>query len=171
MILSPVSFRLLGPLRPFIFLTIFCMGLSATAAKSACSPTHAELRGPWGQAQFEIEVADTDESRSQGLMYREHMPRMSGMLFLFDSPQRLAFWMRNTLIPLDLLFIAPNGEILLVHEGAIPLDETPIPGPDGSIAVLEINGGMAQTLGIKAGSQIRHSFFDQFSSSWPCDAG
>lgn len=103
-------------------------------------------------------------------MHRQEMARMSGMLFLYDSPRRMTFWMRNTLIPLDLLFIAPNGEILAIHERAIPLDETHIPGPDGAIAVLEINGGMAETLGIKAGSQIRHGFFDQFSPSWPCEA-
>ncbi|MEY8098344.1 DUF192 domain-containing protein [Falsihalocynthiibacter sp. S25ZX9] len=145
-------------------------GFIASAGLADCSPTTAELRGLWGQAQFQIEIADTNESRAQGLMHRTEMPRMSGMLFLYDSPRPMAFWMRNTLIPLDLLFIAPNGEVLAIHERAKPLDETHIPGPDGSIAVLEINGGMAETLGIKAGSQIRHSFFDQFSTSWPCNA-
>jgi uncharacterized membrane protein (UPF0127 family) len=135
-----------------------------------CAPDVVDLRGPWGQAQFRIETADDAESRAQGLMHRESLPAMSGMLFLYDSPQPLVFWMRNTLIPLDLLFIDPNGEVLMVHERAIPLDESHIVGPDASIAVLEINGGMAQTLGIKAGSHIRHSFFDGISSSWPCEA-
>ncbi|WP_380052643.1 DUF192 domain-containing protein [Falsihalocynthiibacter sp. SS001] len=146
------------------------LGLTASAGFSACAPDILDLRGSWGQAQFQIEIADTDASRAQGLMHRTEMPRMAGMLFVYDSPRPMAFWMRNTLIPLDLLFIAPSGEILLVHEQAIPLDETPIPGPDDAIAVLEINGGMAKTLGIRAGDEVRHIFFDQFSNSWPCDA-
>lgn len=146
------------------------LALSATASYSGCSPDTAALRGPWGQALFQVEVADTEATRAQGLMHRTEMPRMSGMLFLYDSPRKMTFWMRNTLIPLDLLFIAPNGEILAIHPQAIPLDETHIPGPKESIAVLEINGGMAESLGIKAGSEIQYEFFDQFSSSWPCDA-
>lgn len=135
-----------------------------------CAPDVVDLRGPWGQAQFRIETAADAESRAQGLMHRESLPTMAGMLFLYDSPQQLFFWMRNTLIPLDLLFIGVNGEVLSVHADAIPHDESHIVGPKEAIAVLEINGGMAQTLGIKAGSQIRHSFFDGIASSWPCEA-
>lgn len=153
-----------------VFGAIVLLGVSTTASYSACSPDTAALRGPWGQALFQVEVADTEAERAQGLMHRTEMARMSGMLFLYDSPRKMTFWMRNTLIPLDLLFIAPNGVVLAIHAQAIPLDETHIPGPKESIAVLEINGGMAETLGIKAGSEIQYEFFDQFSSSWPCDA-
>lgn len=149
---------------------VVLLWLIPTAGFSDCGANTVDLRGPWGQARFRVEIADTASTRAKGLMHRTEMAQMSGMLFLYDSPQPMVFWMRNTLIPLDLLFIAPNGVILAIHERAIPLDETRIPGPKGSIAVLEINGGMAETLGIKAGSQIRHKFFDQFSTSWPCEA-
>lgn len=143
---------------------------TASASLSACSDTSVSMRGDWGQAQFQIEIADTEATRSKGLMHRDSMAPMSGMLFLYDSPRPMAFWMRNTLIPLDLLFIAPNGEVLAIKKEAQPLDETVIPGPAGSIAVLELNGGMAETLGITVGSQTQYSFFDQFSNSWPCEA-
>ncbi len=90
------------------------------------------------------------------------------MLFVFDPPQRVAFWMKNTLIPLDMIFIDETGAVSSVHEGAIPGDLTPIEGGDSVFAVLEINAGLAARYGIKAGTQMRHEIFSQGPAIWPC---
>jgi uncharacterized protein len=133
-----------------------------------CRPGTVHLRGDWGKARFTVELADTPETRSRGLMFRESMPRSAGMLFIYDAPQRATFWMRNTLIPLDMIFVDPTGTVRHVHHEAIPGDETTIDGGPGILTVLEINGGLARALGIDAGSQLRHPALDQDSAVWPC---
>jgi uncharacterized membrane protein (UPF0127 family) len=136
---------------------------------AACAPDRVDLRGPWGQARFSVEVVDTPQTRARGLMHRESLPRSAGMLFIYDAPTSPSFWMRNTLIPLDMLFIDPTGTVTRVHHNAVPLDETPIPGGDNVLMVLEINGGMARMFGIDAGSTIRHPRLARDSAAWPCD--
>ncbi|MEE9389402.1 MAG: DUF192 domain-containing protein [Paracoccaceae bacterium] len=132
--------------------------------------THAiSLRGDWGQARFSIEIADNGPERAQGLMNREQMARTSGMLFIYEAPQSVAFWMRNTLIPLDMIFIDPTGAVASVHENAVPLDETAIPGGRNIQYVLEINGGMSKLLGISVGSQVLHPEIDQKIAVWRCE--
>jgi len=84
-------------------------------------------------------VADDAAERAQGLMFREAMPLSSGMLFVYGRPQRVSFWMRNTLIPLDMIFADARGVVTRVHAEAVPLDETPIDGGEGVQFVLEIN--------------------------------
>lgn len=143
--------------------------LWAGIAQAACTETAVDLRGSWGQARFNIEIADTDESRAQGLMHRERMPRSAGMLFIYDRPVTASFWMRNTLIPLDMIFVDPTGRVTHIHHEAIPLDETPIPGGDNVLMVLEINGGLARAMGIAEGSDLRHPRLDQETAVWPCD--
>ena len=105
---------------------------------------------------FSVEVADTVQKRSLGLMNRPSMPSASGMLFVYPSPQRATFWMESTLIPLDIIFAAPDGQILRVHENAVPLDRTIIDGGQGVQYALEINGGLARGLGIAAGGALHH---------------
>jgi len=103
-------------------------------------------------------------------MHVEQMPRMSGMLFVYERPQSVSFWMENTLIPLDMLFVGPDGVVRNVHENAIPLDRTSIPGGSDDIQyVLEINGGMAAEFGIAEGTELRHSSIDQSLAAWPCE--
>ena len=113
---------------------------------------------------------DTAEGRAQGLMNRESLGRFSGMLFVYDTPQPVAFWMENTLIPLDMLFFDETGALRRIHENAVPLDRTPIPGGDDIRFVLEINGGLARTLGIEEGAELRHPAIDQTLAAWPCAA-
>ena len=84
------------------------------------------------------------------------MPLMQGMLFAYDVEQPVAFWMHNTLIPLDMLFADETGTITRIHENAIPLDQTPIPGGDEVKFVLEINGGLSARLGIAEGDVFQH---------------
>jgi uncharacterized membrane protein (UPF0127 family) len=138
-------------------------------AEAACRPDAVELRGPWGQARFAVEVADDAAERARGLMFRESLPRSSGMLFVYEGPQRATFWMKNTLIPLDMVFLDPAGRVLGVHAMARPGDETIIDGGPGVRAVLEINGGLAARLGIAAGSELRHPAFAEGPPAWPCD--
>ncbi len=106
------------------------------------------------KASFEVEVARDEHERGRGLMYRKSLGANSGMLFLFPEPVTPAFWMKNTLIPLDMVFIDEKGLILGIHNRAIPHNLTPI-SPSGPVkAVLEINGGQAEKLGLRVGDPI-----------------
>ena len=122
----------------------------------ACSDDRVTVSGDWGHANFSVTIADTGPERAQGLMNVPAMPLMTGMLFVYDSPHRASFWMRNTLIPLDMLFAGPDGTILSIHANANPLDDTSIPGGDGIQYVLEINGGLAARLGVEVGDVLQH---------------
>ena len=134
---------------------VLAMPTLANAA-TACMDDRVTVSGDWGHANFNVSIADTDPERSQGLMNVPAMPLMTGMLFVYDGPHPASFWMRNTLIPLDMLFAGPDGTILALHVNAVPLDETSIPGGDGIQFVLEINGGMSDRLGITVGDVIQH---------------
>ena len=140
----------------------------AGAAAPDCQDTAVTLRGDWGSARFTVEIADDPDERAQGLMHRPSMPSGAGMLFVYEGPQSLTFWMRNTLIELDMLFIDPQGVVRHIHHRAQPLDETTIPGGDGLLAVLEINGGLAKRLGITEGTEMRHPAFAANDPAWPC---
>ena len=147
---------------------IFSSWFAAPVAAAVCDQQSVGLRGDWGQARFSVEIADDAAERSRGLMFRESLPGSAGMLFIYDSPQTLSFWMRNTLIPLDLLFIDSRGVVQRVYENAIPGDETPIRGGDNLLGVLEINGGLARRMGISPGTQLRHPAFAGRNPAWPC---
>jgi uncharacterized membrane protein (UPF0127 family) len=152
--------------RTFLLSIVTCLS-TAAALHASCVDTQVDLRGDWGQARFSVEVADDPAERSQGLMDRERMARSAGMLFVYDSPQRVAFWMRNTLIPLDMIFIDATGTVARIHENAVPLDETAIHGGDEIQYVLEINAGLSSRLGIDAGTVLRHPAFGE-NAVWGC---
>lgn len=124
-----------------------------------CASDKVTVSGDWGQAHFTVDVADDFQERAQGLMFVEQMPMLTGMLFVYEKPQPVSFWMKNTLIPLDMIFTAPTGEILAIHVNAIPGDTTPIPGGDGVQMVLEVNGGLTTRLGIAVGDVLQHPSF------------
>lgn len=143
--------------------------MSATlAVADSCSPDTIDLKGTWGSARFTVEVADDPAEQAQGLMNRTELAMAAGMYFVNERPRRTSFWMRNTLIPLDMLFIDASGVVQHIHSNAIPLDETPIHGGNGILTVLEINGGLAARLGIEVGTQVRHPAHAQWSPIWPC---
>jgi len=147
----------------------FVLGfLSGAASAAECRDDRVHLRGDWGQAFFNIEVADDRAEQAQGLMHRDSMPQTAGMLFVYPFAKRVGFWMKNTLIPLDMIFVDPTGTVQHVHHMAEPLNLTPIFGGNNTIAVLEINGGRAEKLGISKGSQLRHPAFDTETAAWPC---
>lgn len=107
-------------------------------------------------------------------MFRRELPRGQGMLFIYPAPVETSFWMRNTFIPLDIIFIDERGVIRHIHPEARPLDESPIPGaapgdPDRRrLMVLEIGGGEAARLGLRAGQALAHPRLDQSRAAWPC---
>ncbi len=138
------------------------------AALEACRPDAVHLSGDWGTARFSIDIADTPDLRSKGLMFVDDMPTMQGMLFVYEYPQTVSFWMKNTLIPLDMVFADETGVVQRVHENAVPGDLTPIPGGSGIQFVLEVNAGMAQRLGIEEGTLLRHPSIPQDTAAWPC---
>ena len=140
----------------------------ANSAAAACRDDVVELRGDWGKARFTVEIADDPQEQAQGLMHRQSMATSAGMLFVYPSPRSASFWMRNTLIPLDMIFVDARGVVQHIHHEARPLDETPIFGGDDILAVLEINGGLARRMGIVAGSQMRHPAFTGDMVAWRC---
>ena len=88
------------------------------AGQAGCAENQVELRGDWGMARFGVEVADDPAERAQGLMNRESLATSSGMLFVYEGPQHATFWMKNTLIPLDMIFIDRAGNVTNIHENA-----------------------------------------------------
>jgi uncharacterized membrane protein (UPF0127 family) len=137
-------------------------------AEAICSLDRLDIRWEGGKESFAIEVADDGAERSKGLMHRPALGPASGMLFVYDSPGRVAFWMKNTLIPLDMIFADASGTVTKVHAMAVPLDENPIDGGTDVQFVLEINGGLAGKLGIKPGAELRHPAIGD-SAAWSCD--
>lgn len=145
-------------------------GVFAQVAVAGCADSAIELRTPANAVmRFQVELAADDASRAQGLMHRPSMPRSSGMLFIYPRPVHAVFWMKNTLIPLDMLFADETGRVTRVHSMAKPLDETPIDGGRDVQFVLEINGGMARRLGLVEGSVMRHPSIRQDRAVWACD--
>lgn len=141
------------------WLSTFIILFWATTALSAeTEPLLVDT--PNGVRSFEVELVDTPAARAQGLMNVEYMPDNRGMLFDFREDRMVSFWMKNTLIPLDMIFTDRNGVILQIHHNAIPHDETPIPSNEPVRAVLEINGGLARFLGIQEGQTLRHRIFN-----------
>lgn len=113
-----------------------------------------------GTARFMVEMADTEQKREFGLMCRKALAADRGMLFDFGGPAPdVAFWMRNTLIGLDIIYIRPDGTILSIARQARPLDESPIPAGGTIRAVLEIPAGRAAQLGLQPGDRVRHRIF------------
>ncbi|MEP5152793.1 DUF192 domain-containing protein [Planktotalea sp.] len=129
------------------------------AVGATCSGDHVIVQGGFGEARFTVELADDPSEQAQGLMHREQMASSAGMLFVFEAPKRTAFWMKNTLIPLDMIFVDQAGTITHIHENAIPHDETPILGGDDVFAVLEINGGLSARFGFSLGDTLVHPAF------------
>jgi len=112
-----------------------------------------------GRARFQVEIAATRAEQQRGLMFRKSLAPDQGMLFTYAKPQPAAFWMKNTLIPLDIIYIAPNGRVLSIVRNAQPHNEMPMPSGGPVLGVLEIAGGRAAQLGILPGDKVLHRIF------------
>jgi uncharacterized membrane protein (UPF0127 family) len=105
-------------------------------------------------AHIAIEVADDDAQRTQGLMYRSSMVDTTGMLFIFDAPASRSFWMKNTKIPLDILYVDENKEIIMIYKSVMPYSEKSIPSEGEALYVVEVNGGFTTRNNIQEGDHI-----------------
>jgi hypothetical protein len=111
------------------------------------------IRSASGPHRFRVQVAATADQQEKGLMFRRSLPADEGMIFPFDPPQEISFWMKNTLLPLDMIFIRPDRRIGRIATAAA-LDLTPVPSGERISAVLEIRGGRAAELGIREGDVV-----------------
>jgi uncharacterized membrane protein (UPF0127 family) len=127
--------------------------LSAPAGAQQAS-TSLSIAGAAASHQFQVEIADDPLEQTRGLMYRHDMPKDHGMLFDFGADRPASFWMRNTYIPLDMLFIREDGTIESIAERTTPLSERSIKSRGPVRYVLEINGGLSDELGIKPGDTV-----------------
>ena len=140
------------------------LGLAPGAAQLASFPT-AELTiaTASGSHKFKVEVATSPEQLEQGLMFRRSLAPDAGMVFDFKAPQPVMMWMKNTLIPLDMLFVDQQGRIINIHERAVPGSLDPIAATAPARAVIELNGGTAAHLGIKPGDRVTFPIFGNAS--------
>ncbi|MFM1976611.1 MAG: hypothetical protein RL145_1457 [Pseudomonadota bacterium] len=153
----------------FIFLAfVACVALPSTSFAQAAA-IEGPQRGlrveklsiatPTGVRTFNVEMADTPRSREIGMMWRTAVPRGTGMLFDFKTPEPATFWMENTLVSLDLIFIRPDGRIANIAANAQPLSRALIPSDGPVLAVLEIGAGESRRLGLAPGQRVNHRIF------------
>ena len=156
---------------------VLLLGLPAGAAWAepvACMADRVVFQTPAGPAAVSVEIADDEAERAQGLMFRRELAENRGMLFIYDQPRAVSFWMRNTLIPLDLVFLDDTGTVRHIHRNARPLDETPIPGaavgdprPE-RLMIVELAAGEADRLGLAVGQAMAHPRLPQDRAALPC---
>jgi uncharacterized protein len=158
------AYRLLAGLLAFF--AILILSLHAPLAQPAAepmllpvdeAPLVADTEG--GERLFTVEIAETPEQQARGLMFRQQMDRDHGMLFVFPETRRTSFWMRNTPMPLDLVFIGEDGRVVSIEQGE-PFSERPIGPAEPVRFVLEIGAGIAHETGIQPGTRLRHPRID-----------
>lgn len=137
-----------------------CGGGAPAARDAAPEKVVVTITGEGGRHRFTVEQAETAAAQERGLMYRTDIPADGGMLFHpyppdGGAPRAATFWMKNTPMPLDILFIRPDGTIARIAEQSPPFSQTPIPSGEPVAAVLEIRGGRALDLDISAGDTVR----------------
>lgn len=160
--LAPPVRRRLPPL--FARMAFGLVALALVAAAPAPSRLRTEplsIATAKGVAHFTVEIADTDATREHGLMFRRSLGPNQGMLFDFHTPQAVSFWMKNTYIPLDMVFIASDGRIVSIARNAKPFDETPIPSGGAVTGVLEIRGGRAAEIDAEPGDLVTARMFQR----------
>ena len=139
-------------------LALFGLLLAAGPVRPADLQT-VEIASKNGVHAFSVEMAENDADRAKGLMYRKELPEGKGMLFDFKRDQEVSFWMQNTYIPLDMLFIRGDGTILRIAENTEPLSTKLVPSGGAVRAVLEVIGGTARKFGIAPGDRVAHPIF------------
>ena len=149
----------------FLFVWFYLsVASTAHAAEPPAAPVAQEITFEKGQVQvrsgrgrtfvFDVEIAKTPEQLAQGLMHRTELPATTGMLFIYKPPRRIAMWMKNTQIPLDMLFAGRTGTVFYIKENAVPLSEDLIPAPGQVAYVLEVPAGTVKKLKLKAGDRL-----------------
>lgn len=138
----------------FLFLLSACFETEQNPQRELSSLT---FKSNGQQIDFKVETAQTQHELSLGLMYRKSMPKNQGMIFLFPTPRQTAFWMKNTYLPLDLIFVNDKHQISGIVENAQPLSEKFIYSPIRTIAVIELNAGVAKEKNLHRGMLVYHS--------------
>jgi uncharacterized membrane protein (UPF0127 family) len=150
--------RLLLLLAILSVLILPLTGPSGSLAAQQLQPL--EIASKNGVHMFGVEMAVTPEEQAKGLMFRRELPEGQGMLFDFQREQPTSFWMKNTYISLDMIFIRADGRILRIAENTVPLSETLVPSGGPVLAVLEVVAGTAKKLGIAPGDRVAHPIFN-----------
>lgn len=144
-------------LTVFVLLVSFAVPLSVSSATAQeWDDTRVTITSGGKVHSFLVELATTSAQHSKGLMYRKYLGPEQGMLFIYRKPQRVSMWMKNTFIPLDMIFINSDGSIARIAERAVPHSETVIPSGGRVRAVLEVRAGTADRLGLKPGDLVEH---------------
>lgn len=125
-------------------------------AEAPLAQGRLEIRTAKASHGFSIEIVDTEEKRAEGLMFRTEMARDHGMLFDFKREQPVAFWMKNTYLPLDMIFVKADGRILAIAENTTPMSEALVPSSGPVRFVFEVVAGTSKRLGIAPGDRIVH---------------
>jgi uncharacterized membrane protein (UPF0127 family) len=149
--------RCLAPGMFAACLLVGAIGMTANARAAEVQPLEIVTKS--GVHVFSVEVARTDEERATGLMYRKELAEGRGMLFDFTPEQHVSMWMKNTYIPLDMIFIRSDGRILRIAENTEPLSEKIVSSGGLARAVLEVAGGTARKYGIAPGDRVAHPLF------------
>jgi uncharacterized membrane protein (UPF0127 family) len=146
---------------PFVLLLcLVFLAPSAARTEEVAFPTdRLDIRTQRDTLHFTVEVATSDEQHERGLMFRKSLPDLHGMIFIFPAAQRVAFWMKNTLIPLDMLFVDDRGNITQIARNARPESTDLIPSSQEVRAVIEIAGGAAAQYHIAPGDRVVYSLF------------
>ncbi len=150
---------MIGRLLGIIGLAVILAVPAARAELQVFQRDWVTVESGTGPHRFAVEVAVTPQQRAQGLMFRERLPAEAGMLFLYPAEQPVSMWMKNTLIPLDMLFIAGDGRIVRIAERAVPGSLATISSGEPARAVLELNGGTAARLQLEPGDRVVHRAF------------
>ena len=135
------------------------VGLAWAGPAWSADPRTLEIASKSGVHAFAVEMATTDAERAQGLMNRKELPEGQGMLFDFQRDQEVGFWMKNTYIPLDMIFIRSDGRIMRIAENTEPLSEKIVPSNSPVRGVLEVIAGTTRKLGIAVGDRVAHPIF------------
>ena len=162
--MSKAPVRLAARLAAAIAMATLILGLAAprVVAEEQSAAVHTErleIVTATGPHAFNVEVARNEKDRARGLMFRRSLPQDHGMLFLFENERPIAMWMKNTYIPLDMVFVSRKGRVTSIARGAIPLSEAVIPSGGPVYAVIELAAGAADAIGLSVGDQVRHPEF------------
>ena len=166
-------------MKAFFTSLVTALALAAAAcaqdpvAVAPSAPTEIVFGGPDpiiietrdGERRFTVEIADTDERRERGMMFRNSLADDAGMLFVFPQAHNPGFWMRNVSITLDMLFIKSNGRIAKIATRARPHSDRTVMANSNVLAVLELRGGLARELGIRAGDYVLHPHFKNWKEA------
>ena len=147
--------------------TLGLTALLVAGQEIACTDEQIDIRTGAGVSTYSIEIADDAAERAQGLMFRETMPRDHGMYFVYPTGRPVAFWMKNTPLPLDIIYINERGIVCSIAADTTPYSEEALPSGCAAQTVLELNGGEAKAAGIRVGAPVRHPAVAR--PAWKCE--